>query len=43
MIVHGFYHLMGYDHIDDNDKKIMRDKEEIILNELNIFLSPQEV
>ena len=23
MIVHGFYHLMGYDHIEEDDKKIM--------------------
>lgn len=36
MIVHGFYHLMGYDHIEENDKKIMREKEEKILQELNI-------
>ena len=24
MLVHGFYHLMGYDHIEEEDKKIMR-------------------
>ena len=36
MIVHGFYHLMGYDHIEEEDKKIMRPKEEKILNELKI-------
>lgn len=36
MIVHGFYHLMGYDHIKEEDKKIMRPKEEYILNKLNI-------
>jgi len=36
MAVHGFYHLMGYDHIDENDKIIMRKKEENILNKLNI-------
>ena len=36
MLVHGFYHLMGYDHIEDADKVIMRAKEEEILNELNI-------
>lgn len=36
MIVHGFYHLMGYDHIEEDDKKIMREKEEKILQELNI-------
>lgn len=37
MLVHGFYHLMGYDHIDEEDKKIMRPKEEKILNFLNIL------
>lgn len=36
MIVHGFYHVMGYDHIKEEDKVIMRPKEEYILNKLNI-------
>ena len=36
MIVHGFYHLMGYDHIEEEDKKIMRPKEEKILKSLKI-------
>lgn len=36
MIVHGFYHLMGYDHIREEDKVIMRPKEEKVLNELGI-------
>ena len=36
MIVHGFYHIMGYDHIVESDKLIMRQKEENILNKLNI-------
>ena len=36
MVVHGFYHLMGYDHIKEEDKKIMRIKEEKILNDLSI-------
>ena len=36
MLVHGFYHLMGYDHIEEQDKKIMRPKEEKILSDLNI-------
>ena len=36
MIVHGFYHLMGYDHIQEEDKKEMRPKEEKILNNLKI-------
>ena len=37
MLVHGFYHLMGYDHIEEDDKKIMRPKEEKILSELKII------
>ena len=37
MAVHGFYHLMGYDHIDESDKTIMRQKEETVLNELEIL------
>lgn len=36
MLVHGFYHLMGYDHIEEKDKIIMRPKEEEVLQELNI-------
>ena len=36
MIVHGFYHLMGYDHMEEEDKLIMRQKEENILNSLEI-------
>ena len=36
MVVHGFYHLMGYDHMNDNDKKEMRKKEDEILNKLHI-------
>ena len=37
MVVHGFYHLMGYDHMVENDKKEMREKEENILKKLNIL------
>ena len=36
MIVHGFYHLMGYDHIVESDKVQMRKKEEEILTKLKI-------
>ena len=36
MLVHGFYHLMGYDHIEEEDKKEMRPKEEKILSDLKI-------
>lgn len=36
MLVHGFYHLMGYDHMEEADKVLMRQKEENILNMLEI-------
>lgn len=36
MLVHGFYHLMGYDHIKEEDKAVMRPKEEKVLNALGI-------
>ena len=36
MLVHGFYHLMGYDHIQEEDKVIMRVKEEKVLKKLVI-------
>jgi probable rRNA maturation factor len=37
MVVHGFYHLMGYDHMVEDDKVVMRAKEENVLNMLNII------
>ena len=37
MLVHGFYHLMGYDHMEEEEKKEMRTKEEKILKTLNIL------
>ena len=36
MVVHSFYHLLGYDHIKEQDKMQMRQKEEFILNDLGI-------
>lgn len=36
MLVHGFYHLMGYDHIEECDRIVMREKEEKVLEILNI-------
>ena len=34
MLVHGFYHLMGYDHMEENEKIEMRTKEENILKKV---------
>jgi len=36
MLVHGFYHLMGYDHVNDDDKHEMRKKEEAVLEILKL-------
>ena len=36
MVVHGFYHVMGYDHMVEEDKVVMRAKEENVLSMLNI-------
>ena len=36
MLVHGFYHLMGEDHMEEQERQQMRKKEENVLNELKI-------
>jgi len=36
LVVHSVLHLLGYDHMEDEDKVIMRSREEDILNKLNI-------
>ena len=36
MITHGMCHLVGYDHIDPEDKKEMRAKEEKILKRIGV-------
>ncbi|MEQ1528225.1 MAG: rRNA maturation RNase YbeY [Methylococcales bacterium] len=36
IVVHGVLHLLGYDHIDDDEAEIMENKEIAILNGLNI-------
>lgn len=36
LAVHGFLHLLGYDHMEENDEKIMFDKQEEILNGFGI-------
>lgn len=36
LYIHGLLHLLGFDHIADSDKLIMRTHEEKILNVLNI-------
>ena len=36
LAVHGLLHLLGYDHMVEEDKKVMRSLEEEILNEYDI-------
>ncbi len=36
LIIHGLMHLFGYDHIDENDKILMREKEKATLALLGI-------
>lgn len=36
LIVHGFLHLLGYDHMEEEDKKIMRALEEAVLKKYKI-------
>lgn len=36
MFVHGLLHLVGYDHMTEDDKKNMREKEELILSKINL-------
>ncbi|MFO7888003.1 MAG: rRNA maturation RNase YbeY [Eubacteriales bacterium] len=37
LIIHGMFHLLGYDHLIEEDKKIMRGKEKKIVKELELF------
>lgn len=36
LTAHSMLHLLGYDHENDEDKRIMREKEEIVMAKLNI-------
>ena len=36
LIVHSVLHLLGYDHIDTGDKKIMRQREKYILEKFKL-------
>lgn len=37
LVVHSILHLLGYDHMEEDDKVIMRKREEELLGELNIL------
>ena len=36
LLVHGVLHLLGYDHMEEDEKAVMRKNEEMILAELNL-------
>lgn len=36
LTVHSVLHLLGYDHIEEEDKKVMRSREEEILSQFNL-------
>ena len=36
LAVHGFYHLLGYDHMNEKDEKIMFQKQEEVLKEYGL-------
>lgn len=36
LISHGMLHLMGYDHMNEDEKKVMREKEEEIMKKINL-------
>jgi len=37
LLVHGILHLLGYDHVQKDEEKVMFNLQEEILNELNIL------
>jgi probable rRNA maturation factor len=36
LVVHGMLHLLGYDHVEENDRNVMQQEEEKILSALGI-------
>ena len=36
LVIHSVLHLLGYDHMEYDEKKVMREREEAILEKLNI-------
>lgn len=40
LTVHGLLHLLGYDHENEGDKRVMRGREEAILKELGLEQMP---
>jgi probable rRNA maturation factor len=36
LLVHGILHLLGYDHVDDDDASVMQAKEQEILDQIQV-------
>ena len=36
LFVHSLLHLLGYDHMEEEEKKIMREKEEYVMEHVNL-------
>ena len=37
LTAHSMLHLLGYDHMEEDEKRVMRDKEKAIMERLGIF------
>ena len=42
LIAHSMFHLMGYDHMDEEEKREMRSKEKQVMKNLGIFKAGEE-
>ena len=36
LIVHSIFHLLGYDHMEEEEKAIMREKEEKVMSKIRL-------
>ena len=42
LVAHSMLHLMGYDHMEDDERKVMEDKQTLILDNLGISRTKEE-
>ena len=42
LTAHSMFHLLGYDHMEEDEKEIMRDKEKEVMKRLKIFKNGKE-
>ncbi len=43
LTAHSMLHLCGHDHMEENEKKIMRDKEKVIMKNLGVFKGEKDI